>query len=78
MLNIDRMRLHLPEELRERAPFIARMVVKELGKIHFNTSFHFERLNISPVSIPKGAGDQQIATTIARSVRDQLMNQAKR
>jgi hypothetical protein len=78
MLNIDRLRLYLPQGFRDRAPFIARMVAQELAMLQFNVSLDLDRLNLPPVSIPKGAGDQQIARAIAESVQRQIMGKGQR
>ncbi len=72
MLTIDRLRLHLPPEYKERARHISRLAAEELAGIKFSHTEKIESINISPVKIMHGMADLQVARQIAVSVEKQL------
>lgn len=68
MLTIDRLRLRLPDHLRERAGDIARLVAEELAKLPVVSSLCLERLVIPPVEVHPRAGDREVARAVAAAI----------
>lgn len=68
MLSIDRLRIHLPEDYRNRATPIARMVAEALAEQPVSGSLDLERLTVPAVPILPGASDRQIAHSIAAAI----------
>lgn len=72
MLTIERLRLHLPGEYRDRARLIARLVANELAGIEVGRDRKIDRLSMPPVTIVPGTADRQIARQIADAVQTRL------
>jgi hypothetical protein len=72
MLTIDRLRLHLPSEYRDRAHLIARLVANELADVEVGSNRKIDRVSIPPITVALGTADQQIARQIATAVQTRL------
>lgn len=72
MLNIERLRLQLPEALRERAGEIARLVAEELATRPMPGDLHLERLTPAPLEVHPLAGNREVARAIADSVHAEI------
>ena len=72
MLTIDRLRLQLPAECRDRAHLIARMAARELARCPAASDVQLDRVCVPPIVIAPGTGDRQIARRIAAAVRTRL------
>ena len=77
MLTIDRLRLHLPGEYRDRAHLIARLVADELSEVEVKDDRMIDRVSMPPVRIIPGTADQQIARQIAAAVQSRLNGHKK-
>jgi hypothetical protein len=77
MLTIDRLRLQLPGEYRDRAHLIARMVAHELAEIPVGDSRKIERVSLPPITVVPGTVDRQIARQIAAAVQTRLNGKGK-
>jgi len=77
MLTIDRLRLHLPGEYRDRAHLIARLVANELSEVEVKYDRRINRMSMPPVRVVPGMADQQIARQIAAAVQSRLNGQGK-
>jgi hypothetical protein len=74
MLTINRLRLQLPAPYRDRAAYIARQVVAELGALTWERSLQLESLSMPPITIQPGWSDRQLARKIATAVQGQVNN----
>jgi hypothetical protein len=72
MLTIDRLRLHLPAECRDRAHLIARMVADELTLLPVENGSKIDRVSVPSITVAPGTADRQIARQIATAVQSQL------
>lgn len=72
MVIIDRLRLHLPTQYRDRAALIARQVATELGALTWERPVRLESLHVPPITIPPGCSDGHLARKIALAVQEQM------
>lgn len=72
MIDIDRLKLQLPEGFEHRAGRISRMIGDQLALTPIQSTQRFEQLSIGPVQIGRAATDQQVARDIARAIQQQL------
>jgi hypothetical protein len=68
MLEIERLRLQLPEGFRRRAPRIARLVAEQLAQCDVGEGGRIGRLRAGPVTVGSGDSDRQVATAVARAI----------
>ncbi len=72
MLQIERMRMHLPSGFEHRASTIARLVGESMAEIRPSENRTLDRLSISPVQVSPNATDQEIAHSIAERIASML------
>jgi hypothetical protein len=77
MLMIDRFRLHLPGDYRDRAHRIARMVANDLVLLPVANDTKIDRISVPPITVAPGTVDRQIARQIATAVRTRLNGKGK-
>jgi hypothetical protein len=77
MLTIDRLRLHLPGDCRDRAHRIARMVANDLALLPVGNDTKIDRVSVPPITVAPGTADRQIARQIATAVRTRLNGKGK-
>jgi len=68
MIQIERIRLHLPAGFEHRATSIARMVGEVLAKQHIARDVSLESVSIPPQRIAAGTPDVEIAYLIAEQI----------
>ena len=68
MINIDRLRMHLPAGYQHRATSIAMLVSNGLAKQKVSQSISLESIVITPVQIRKNNSDEEIANLIINKI----------
>lgn len=68
MINIDRLRMHLPAGYQHRATSIAMLVGNGLAKQKVSQSISLESIVLSPVQIRKNNSDEEIANLIINQI----------
>lgn len=74
MLTIERLRLQLPETVRERGGKIARLVAEELAVRPMPGNLHLERLTPAPIEVHPLATSREMARAIAEAVHAEIRN----
>ncbi len=77
MLTVDRLRLQLPDHLREQAGDIARLVAEELAGLPVASSLCLERLVVPPVEVHPQAGDREVARAVAAAIHAGICNHVR-
>lgn len=77
MLTVDRLRLQLPPDFRDRAGEIARLVAEELATVPMASDLHLDRLAVPPVEIHPQATDRDVARAVAQSVHTGIRNETR-
>jgi len=72
VIDIQRLRLQLPEGYEHRASRIVRLVGQALAREPVSHNGETAHLHIGPMALPEGATDRQAADRIARAIRTQL------
>ena len=72
MLNIERMRMHLPAGFEHRASAIARLVGESMAEFHPVENRTLDKLSIGPVQVSPNATDQEIAQRVAEQIASTL------
>lgn len=72
MIDIQHLRLQLPEGYAGRAPRIVRLLARALADAPVAGPADLARLQVGPVTLPAGASDRQAAESIARAIRARL------
>jgi hypothetical protein len=72
MLNIERMRMHLPAGFEHRASAIARLVGESMAEFHPIENRTLDKLSIGPVQASPNATDQEIAHSVAERITSTL------
>ena len=70
MIEVSRLRLHMPPGFEARAEKIAFLVGDHLQNINISDSAHIEKLSVDGVTASLGESDYVIAGKIARSIVD--------
>ncbi len=74
-MTVDRLRLQLPEALREHAGEIARATAAELTDVSQRVDLCIERVTLPPIEVASGAAVHEVAQCIARSIKVALSKQ---
>ncbi|MGJ8677409.1 MAG: hypothetical protein ACSHX0_07820 [Akkermansiaceae bacterium] len=71
-INIDRMKLTLPEAWRGRERTFARLLAQELGRLPVSASQHLESLSIQPIQARSGESYTIVAKRVAQQIHQQI------
>lgn len=77
MLTVDRLRLQLPPDFRDRAVEIARLVAEELATVPMASELQLDRLAVPPVEVHPQATDRDVARAVAQSVHTGIRNETR-
>lgn len=77
MLTVDRLRLQLPPDFRDRAGEIARLVAEELATVPMAIDLQLDRLAVPPVEVHPQATDRDVARAVAQSVHTGIRNETR-
>ncbi len=77
MLTVDRLRLQLPPDFRDRAGEIARLVAEELATVPMASELQLDRLAVPPVEVHPQATDRDVARAVAQSVHTGIRNETR-
>ncbi len=72
MLQIERIRMQLPEGFEHRASTIARLVGEAIAAIKPSENRTIDNLSIGPVQVSPNATDQEIAHNVAQQIASTL------
>lgn len=72
MLTIERLRLQLPDTVRDRAGEIARLVAEELAARPMPGDLYRERLIIAPLEVHPLASSREVSRAIADAVHAEI------
>ena len=75
MIEIDRLRLHLPAGFERRAAGISRMVAEELARLPLAGEKRLETLRVPGVQASPGQSNRQVAARIASAIASNLHSQ---
>ncbi|HKK56812.1 hypothetical protein [Marinobacter sp.] len=72
MIDIQNLRLQLPDGFESRAGRIGRLLGDALAQYPVAQSARIDQLRVGPLTLKEGASDRQIARQIAQSIHRQI------
>lgn len=76
MIDIQNLRLQLPEGFESRAGRIGRLLGDALAQYPATQSARIDQLRVGPLTLKEGASDRQVAQQIAQAIHRRLPGEA--